>query len=372
MSATDAHWHWWLPTFGDHRSLLPRDGDFRAPTFDYLTEVARAADRNGIEALLLATAMAAPDPWLLAAALAPVTQRIKFLVAFRAGFVWPTLAAQQAATFQEITGNRLYLNVVTGNNPAEQRAYGDQLDKAERYRRTDEFIEVMCGCWAGRPYSFSGTYYTVQDGGLPKPLAVPPLVFFSGSSDAAVGVAARHAEVQLIYGEPPPLAAPLIARVRDAAAEAGRTLSFGTQLHLIARPSSVDAWREADRLLDGLDPEIIERQQERIRSRDSAGLRRTLDLQQGTKVDREALKIHPTMWSGVGLAVQGLPTSVVGSYEEVAERLNEYRDIGVSHFILSGSPTLEELYHFGEGVLPLLEPARSSAGRAHRAATSNA
>src|SRR3954454_3948925 len=119
--------HWFLPTAGDSRDVAASgpDGHHRPPTFDYLAQVARAADDLGFTGALTPTGTWCEDAWLTTMALAQQTRRLKFLVAFRPGSVAPTLAAQMAGTYQRLTGGRLLVNVVTGGEDAEQRRFGD-------------------------------------------------------------------------------------------------------------------------------------------------------------------------------------------------------------------------------------------------------
>jgi alkanesulfonate monooxygenase len=360
------HLHWFLPTTFDSRDIMPAGDNYRRPTIGYLTDVARAAERNGFEAMLVPTGTECEDAWLVTAALTQVTERIKFLVAFRPGFVLPTLAAQMAATYQKFSNGRLLLNVVTGGDQQEQAAYGDFLEKDVRYARTAEFLEVVRGAWAGRPYSFTGSHYRVERGGLVEPLTDPPQIFFGGASAAAEQVSARHADVQLMFGEPPFMAVERIARLRLLAAQLGRTITFGIRLHVITRDTAEAAWAETDRLLDAMPVELIERQQARMARSEAVGQKRISSLHNGTKTDREALQVYPNLWAGTGLLMGGGGMALVGSHHEVADRIREYHSIGIEHFILSGYPKLEEAYWFGEGVTPLLEqdrhPSPTSAG----------
>jgi alkanesulfonate monooxygenase len=140
-------------------------------------------------------------------------------------------------------------------------------------------------------------------------------------------------------------------RVRDRAKEQGRELRFGIRLHVIARKTAADAWAQAQQLLDGLAPEDIERAQAIQRASGSEGQRRMSALHNGRT---DALEIYPNLWAGVGLVRGGAGTALVGSYQEVADRMLEYHQLGIDEFILSGYPHLEEAYQVGEGVLPLL------------------
>lgn len=361
LQPTAPHFHWFLPVDGDNREIYTRGPGYRPPDIGYLREVALAAERNGFESLLTPTGRQCEESWLTTAALTQVTERIKFLVAFRPGLVHPTLAAQMVETYQNFSGNRLGLNIVTGADDTEQRSYGDFTTKDERYARTDEFLTIVKQEWQGRPYSHEGRFYRVEGSGLGHELASRPQIFFGGASPAAEQVSARHADVQLFFGETPPMAAERIARMRGLAAEKGRSLRFGIRLHVIARHTSEAAWAEADRLLDELPDEVVERVQNRMNKAGAVGHQRIRSLHDGTKHDREAMRIYPNLWAGTSL-IFGNP-ALVGSFAEIADRIREYHAIGIDHFILSGYPRLESAYWFGEGVLPLFRTPANAEGQ---------
>src|SRR3978361_2343616 len=168
---------WFLPSRGDSRDVGPATTDRghnaaalrRRPTLEYLSAVAMAAEQAGFTAVLPPTGSVCEDAWVLCASLIPVTTRLQFLVAFRPGFVLPTLAAQQAATFARLSGGRLRLNIVTGGDPVEQRSYGDFLDHDERYARTGEFLEVLRRTFSGERFDFTGRHVQVEGAGLTRP-----------------------------------------------------------------------------------------------------------------------------------------------------------------------------------------------------------
>ncbi|MEU3978403.1 LLM class flavin-dependent oxidoreductase [Streptomyces bacillaris] len=354
--------HWFLPTNGDSRHVVggghgtpvTAAGGDRPPTVRYLAQIARAAEDVGFTGVLTPTGAWCEDAWLTTAMVSQHTERLKFLVAFRPGFVSPTLAAQMAATYQRQTGGRLLLNVVTGGESQEQRAYGDFLDKGARYARTGEFLEIVRQLWDGRTVDLDGDHLRVEQARLTRLPDPVPEVYFGGSSPAAGQVAARHADVYLTWGEPPAQVAEKIAWIRKLAAEHGRTLRFGIRLHVITRDTSEAAWAEVDRLLAGFDPETVRSVQEGLRRSESEGQRRMLELHGG---GRDGLEIHPNLWAGIGLVRGGAGTALVGSHAEVAERIREYQALGIDEFVLSGYPHLEEAYWFGEGVLPRLAEA---------------
>jgi alkanesulfonate monooxygenase len=360
--------HWYLPTSGDGRTLLSADSPLlqreewtdgspgRVADIDYLAQIARSAEQMGFDAVLTPTGTWCADAWLVTAALSQVTRRLRFLVAFRPGQISPTLAAQQAATFHRLFGGRLLLNIVTGGDEIEQRRFGDYLDKDERYARTDEFLEIVRGAWTGEPFSLDGQHLSVDGAVVADPPDPPPAIYFGGSSDAALPVAARHSDVYLTWGEPPAQAAEKIERVRRLAEALGRELRFGIRLHIITRDTSAEAWAAADRLLDGIGEAELDGAQALLRSSGSEGQRRMLALNGGSR-ERDRLEVYPNLWAGVGLVRGGAGTALVGSHEEVAERIAEYHEHGFDEFIFSGYPHLEEIYNVGEGVMPILRRA---------------
>jgi alkanesulfonate monooxygenase len=348
--------HWFLPTSGDSRNVVPGAGGHgRAATLDYLIQIGRAAEQVGFDAVLTPTGTWCEDAWLVTTAVAQHTTRLRFLVAFRPGITNPTLAAQQAATFQRLTNGRLLINIVTGGDADEQRRFGDLLSHDERYDRTDEFLSVLRGAWGDQPYDFDGRYYQIEGATVLEPPDPVPEIFFGGASTPAQDVAARHVDVYLLWGEPPEMAKDRIDVVRDKAAAQGRTVRFGIRLHVITRDTERQAWEEADRLLSTMDDGWVDAVQRHFSKTESVGQQRMTALHGGSQ---DNLLVSPNLWAGIGLVRPGAGTALVGSHEQVAERISEYHEIGFDEFILSGHPHLEEAYAVGEGVLPLLGAGR--------------
>jgi alkanesulfonate monooxygenase len=355
---TELKFHWFLPTNGGDGWQVVGGGHGvaaeaagRPATVPYLGQIARSAEQLGFEAALTPTGAWCEDAWVTTAMLSGLSERLKFLVAFRPGVISPFLAAQMAGSFQNLSGGRLLLNVVTGGESHEQRMYGDHLDKTARYERCGEFLRIVRALWTGERVDFQGEHYHLDAAvlaQLPDPL---PEIYFGGSSPAALDVAAEHVDVYLTWGEPPAAVAEKIERLRVLADKQGRELRYGIRLHSIARDTAEEAWAYAGRLLDGISADQIRRVQDGLRRSESEGQRRMLALNGGTK---DGLEIHPNLWAGVGLVRGGAGTALVGSYTQIADLIEEYASIGISEFVLSGYPHLEEAYRFGEGVLPEL------------------
>jgi len=344
--------HWFLPTGGDSRDVLPGDhGHHRAPDHAYLAQIATACDMLGFDGMLTPCGTGCEDAWLATASLLPLTQRIKFLVAFRPALLSPTLAAQMASTYQRLSNGRLLLNIVTGAEAAELARFGVWEDKDTRYERTGEFIEVLRGAWRGEPVDFEGAHYRVAGATTRQPPEPVPPIYFGGASAAAEHVAARHVDVYLAWGEPPDMVRERLDRMRALAADAGRELRYGIRFHVITRPRSEDAWRAADDLVAGMSDDAIAAADKDFASTQSVGQQRMAALRAHGPDD---LVVYPNVWAGIGLVRGGVGTALVGSHDEVADRIEEYHRLGFDEFILSGYPHLEEAYWFGEGVLPIL------------------
>jgi alkanesulfonate monooxygenase len=354
---------WFLPTHGDSRYLGTGEGA-RQVDHAYLSQVAQAADRLGYEGVLIPTGRSCEDPWVVAASLLPLTQRLKFLVAVRPGLHQPALAARMAATFDRLSGGRLLINLVTGGDRAELEGDGVFLDHAARYEQSAEFIRIWREILArshdnlGAPFDYEGRHLSVKGAKLLfPPLQQPhPPVYFGGSSEAAHDLAAEQVDTYLTWGEPPAEVAKKVADVKARAAKRQRTVKFGIRLHVIVRETEAAAWDAADALISRLDDATVAKAQAAFAKMDSVGQQRMAELHQkgGAKRDRASLEISPNLWAGVGLVRGGAGTALVGDPHTVAARIQEYADLGLDTFVLSGYPHLEEAYRFAELVFPLL------------------
>ena len=360
MSAADrADVLWFLPTHGDGR-YLGTDAGARHVTMGYISQIARAADELGYYGALLPTGKSSEDSWVVASAMAPLTQRLRFLVAVRPGLGQPAMSARMAATLDRFSGGRLLVNVVAGGDPAELRGDGVWLSHDERYEATDEFLTIWRRLMLGEAVTHRGRHMAIEDGKLlypPVQAPYPPL-YFGGSSAAGQLVAADHVDVYLTWGEPLDGVAEKIAAMRALAAARGRTLSYGIRLHVIVRETAEAAWREADALIAHLDDDAIAKAQATYARFDSVGQQRMARLHGGR---RDQLEISPNLWAGVGLVRGGAGTALVGDPRQVADRMREYMALGIDRFILSGYPHLEECYRFAELVFPLL-PLKATTG----------
>ena len=257
------------------------------------------------------------------------------------------------ATLDRVSQGRLLINVVTGGDPTENKGDGIFLDHDERYEVTREFLAVYTALLAGEKVNVHGKHIRVEDGRLLfPPVQKPrPALYFGGSSEAAVDVAADTIDKYLTWGEPLAQVAEKIAPVAALAAKRGRQLSFGIRLHVIVRETNAEAWKAAEDLIAHVSDETIASAQSIFARMDSVGQKRMMQLHGGR---RDKLEISPNLWAGVGLVRGGAGTALVGDPPTVAARMKEYIALGIDTFIMSGYPHLEEAYRFAELVFPLL------------------
>jgi alkanesulfonate monooxygenase len=219
---------------------------------DWVETVARAHETGGFDRALIAFSSNAPDSILVAGHAAAVTSRLGFMIAHRPGFTAPTLAARQFATLDQLSGGRIAVHVITGGSDAEQRQDGDFLTHDERYARTDEYLDIMRRIWTSdRPFDHAGRFYRFEGGfsGV-KSVQQPHIpVYFGGSSDAAIAVAGKHADIYALWGETHAQVHETVARVRASAAKHGREVRFSVSLRPILADTEERAWARAEDIL---------------------------------------------------------------------------------------------------------------------------
>jgi alkanesulfonate monooxygenase len=377
--------YWRIPTHGESSTIrrrTPNRGDWsplgetnQAPGLregatdgyayvEYMGEVARAAEISGFHGGLIPSFPMTDDPWVISPFLARETKTFHFMIAFQPGFLHPVQAARMTASLQRATGGRTVYNVITGGGGPQQLWWGDTFAHDDRYGRTTEFLDVLRGVWEGVPFDYRGKFYTVEGAHLPEPLARErfPEIYFSGSSDAALQSAAKHADYYLTWLEPFAAIRDKFARVKERTAALGRPIKCAIRLDVVARPTEEEAWHDVKLGFESLDASAREGAAFR-RAGDSVGAQRQAALRPEDARRYEDLIIGPNLWSGFSLLRGGPTLGIVGSYEQVAEKLDELVALGTDSFILAATPHLEEAYRFGEEVLPLIG-ARANALRA--------
>ena len=339
--------HWRLPLAGEEpgAASAPPPGVAARALPDLPSHLAfcRLAEQNGIDSLLMACGFYMPDPVPLVAALGTATRRIRFMLAYRSGLIAPTGFVQQVNTLAALTGGRVSLNMVVGHSQEEQRSYGDFLSHDERYQRSDEFLSICRAFWrGGEPVDFAGKYYRIEGGRLGTPFVSAerraPEIYLGGGSALAREIAARHADCWLRLGDAP-------EKLRDEAAVVrGQGVEVGVRLSLIARPSREEALAAAALIAAGGEGWVRE---VFVRGSDSESIHDAFA--------RASDAAHwPTPWLWTGAVASRGPSAVclVGTPDEIADAILEYRRVGVSQIILSSWGNHEAVSFFGQEILP--------------------
>lgn len=330
------------------------------PYHDYMLEVARAAELSGFDGALIPSFPDSEDPWVIASSIARRTKTLRFMIAYQPFWFDPLQAAKAAASLQRLSNGRLLFNIITGGGGPQQLWWGDRIAHDDRYTRTTEFLDVFKGVWNGGPFSYRGKFYNVDDAELAPPLAgqVFPELYFVGSSDAALIAQGKHADYDLTHLEPREKLRIKFARVKELASKDGRNVKPAVRFNIIARRTPEEAWNVVRRAWAAIDWDEHERRRQGRGRGDAVGSFRE-PPKRGQSVEDQIVE---GLWGGFGaLGSQGSPLGFVGSYEQAAEVIDGFIDMGVRGFILSSTPALEEAFHVGEEVLPLVRGARLQA-----------
>ncbi|MDD2177926.1 LLM class flavin-dependent oxidoreductase [Acidovorax sp. D2M1] len=343
----------------------------KGPAVDpaYVRVFAQAHEHAGFDRILVPASSSSPDTLLTVTYAASVTDKVKFLLAHRPGFVAPTLAARQLATLDHYTNGRLAVHYISGGSDEDQQRDGDFLNHDERYARTDEYLTVLRRVWAeDKPFDHEGTYYRAK--GVVsevKPLQgqrVP--IYFGGASAPALQVAGKHADVYALWGESLAQAGDLVRRVRAEATLNGRHVDFSISFRPILGKTEDEAWAKAERILEDTRQLRVQQGYSRgVGPQQSEGAQRLLaDAAKGDRVDER-------LWTAIARELGGRSnsTSLVGTPEQVANALLKYYDLGITTFLIRGFDPLLDTIEYGRELLPLVR-AKVAEREAERAAQS--
>lgn len=357
--------HWMFPKGGEVAMTTPQDtsrvlttrttSPAALPDMDGWVEFACAAEDVGIESVLLSFSYYEPDTIFIACAVGRATTKLKFIVAYRAGLMQPTTFVHQINTMSGLIGGRVALNIVAGSSPAEQRGYGDFLEHDERYARADEYLEICNSFWRNNgEVDFDGKYCRVERGKVFTPFLAPdrsaPEIYVSGHSEQAQQLALRRASSWLRLIDTPENLRPAVHRFREHGVE------VSLRLGVICRATRAEAIDAAKAMLP--DENILSEERGILGGSDSQTLHQAL-----AAADNVGW-LNQNLWAGLVPYYGSSAMTLLGSPEELAEIFLEYKRIGVTQFIISGWPKLDEMLIFGRQVLPLIRQLEAQSDEA--------
>ena len=357
--------HWMLPKGGEvgmktaqetSRVLTTKTTSKASmPDMEGWLNFSRCAEEVGIESVLMSFSRYEPDTLVIAAALGQVTKKLKFIVAYRTGFMQPATFVQQVNTLSGLIEGRVALNIVAGSSAAEQRGYGDYLDHDERYERAGEFLEICHAFWRNNgEVAFEGKYFKVESGQLSTPFLAPdrgaPEIYVSGHSEQAQQLAQQQGDGWLRLIDTPEKLAPFAQRSREFGIE------LCLRLAVICRPTRAEAIAAARAMLPD---EETEKQERRILNSSESQT-----LKQALAAADDVGWMNENLWAGLVPFYGSSAITMVGSPEELAAAFLAYKEIGITQFIISGWPKLEEMMIFGREVIPLVQSGHKKAQHA--------
>ena len=309
------------------------------------------AEEAGLDSILISFSRYEPDPLVVSCALGQLTRKMKFIAAYRSGLIQPTSFVQQVNTLSALMPGRVALNIVAGSSKAEQLGYGDYAPHDERYARAEEFLTICRLFWKGEgEVNFNGKYYQVEQGRLQTPFvgngAAMPEIYVSGHSEPAERVALKTGTCLLRAAETPEKLRPLVTRIRE------HGLEVCLRMHVLCRPTKEEAIAVVESLLPDRNPTDGN---SAVALKDDSQMYR----EGRTIEDKVNYWLNDTIWTGLVPHYGPVWTTVLGTPKDLANAFLAYKAIGVTQFIMSGWPELDEVLTFGREVLPLVRAAEA-------------
>ena len=341
---------WFAALCDDDYQFLGVPDPALASSWLHCSDIVMRAEANGFDNVLLPSGYELGiDATTFAAAVATVTERVKLLLAIRAGEVVVAQLARQIATLQDVSAGRLTINAISSDVP------GETMSSAARYARTTEYFTALKTLLAGERLEMNGDFVRtsidpprIAREQVSRGVAVPP-IYFGGLSDEAKECAARIADVYLMWPDVTSEISRVMEEMTRRASTQGRTMRFGWRSHVIVRETESEAREAARALLSRLDEKTGNAIRAKSLDSKSAGVARQAEIRESADADGY---VERHLWAGVGRARSGAGVAIVGDPDQVAAKIRELADAGVSSFILSGYPHLDECDLFAKYVMP--------------------
>lgn len=340
---------WFSALCDDDYEFLGVPDPMLKSSWEHCRDIVVQAEAGGFDNILLPSGYELGiDTTAFAAGVAPMLRRMRLLMAVRIGEMWPPQLARQIATIDQMLGGRLTVNIISSDMP------GEKLASGPRYARTVEAMSILKTMLNGQPLDHAGEFWNLK---LDPPRVTTvsgkaPLLYFGGLSEDAREAAAKGCDVFLMWPDKKETIAGIIADMKARAARHGRTLRFGYRAHMIVRDTETEARAAADRLLSKLDAAAGAAIRAKSLDSTSVGVQAQAALRESAADDGYA---EANLWTGVGRARSGCGAAIVGDPDQVLAKLNDYRDMGIEAFILSGYPHAAEADLFARHVLPRID-----------------
>ena len=341
---------WFSALCDDDYEFLGQSEPALQSSWEHCRNIALTAEKNGFDNILLPSGyQLGIDNTVFAAGIAGLTSKMRLLLAIRVGEMWPPQVVRQLATLDRMMQGRLAVNFISSEMP------GETMGSAPRYARTLEAMEILRAWMNGETVKHAGEFFqfdlappriTTQSG-------KSPYFYFGGLSEDAREVAAKAADVYLMWPDTVANSKAVLDDMNARAAKYGRTLKHGFRVHVVVRETEAEAREAANRLLSKLDAATGDAIRAKSLDATSVGVRRQAELREAASSNDGY--VEDNLWTGIGRARSGCGAAIVGDPDQVLAKINAYRDVGFDAFILSGYPHASECDLFGRYVLPKLD-----------------
>jgi alkanesulfonate monooxygenase len=319
-----------------------------ASSWAHCADIATTVDRLGFDNILMPSGYELGiDTISFTSSIAPQIERMRMLTAVRVGENWVPQLARQLATLNQVLSGRLVVNIISSEMP------GESLDGPSRYRRTTETMRALRTLMNGERLDIDGEFISLHLDAprICKETAPSPAFYFGGLSDEARETAAMDADVYLMWPDTEEEISRIMNDMKERAIRHGRTLKFGYRVHVVVRETEEEARNAASHLISAVDAATGDAIRARSLDSTSAGVRRQAELRAAAHEDGF---IEPSLWTGIGKARSGCGAAIVGTPQQVIEKIQRYQSMGIEAFIFSGYPHIDEAQRFAELVLPHL------------------
>lgn len=346
---------WFDDLCGGDTEFLGTIDPVRRSNYEHCGNIIKTADTQGFQNILLPTSYVVGQEVLpFAAAMAPQVKNINMLTAIRTGEIHPPMLARHLATLDHILEGRLTVNIINSDLP------GLKESPELRYKRCTEVIEILKQAWTQDYIDYQGEIYQIK---MPSDPVKPyqqnggPLLYFGGIAPGSREICARFCDVFLMWPEPEWSIYNTMQEMSALADKYGRVIDFGLRVHVIVRETEAEAKAYAKHLMSKFDAETGEKLKHRTQDSTSVGVLRQDEFR--AQADDDDF-IEPMLWGGIGRARSGCGAALVGTPEQIIEKMNRYMSMGIRAFVLSGYPLIEECEYFGKLVMPHLQTCKLS------------
>jgi alkanesulfonate monooxygenase len=331
----------------DYEQLGVPQLDLRS-SWEHCSDIVRTVQDAGFDNVLLPSGYdLGIDTLAFTSAIAPSISTMKLLAAIRCGEVWVPQLARQLATINEILNGRLSINIISSEMP------GEVLNGPSRYARTLETMTALRTLLSGQRLDIDGEHLQlhVDAPRICRDTPQTPQFYFGGLSTEARDVAAAGADVYLMWPDTEDVIAETIVDLQQRASAYGRTLKFGYRVHVVVRETEDEARSAAAHLISAVDAATGDAIRSRSLDSTSVGVRRQAELRESASSDGF---VEPQLWTGIGKARSGCGAAIVGTPQQVIDKIHRYEAMGIEAFIFSGYPHKDEAERFADLVLPHL------------------